>query len=319
MGTARQRREVGSLEKPSFGILLLQALPWRELLERCRYVEKLGFDSVWVADHLAAHSLWFDGWTLLAGLAAATERIRIGALVSSIAFHHPALLARQALTIDHISNGRLNLGVGAAGASQDHAAVGQEAWAVTERVERFREFVEALDRLLRNKTTSYSGRYYKIKEAVRPIPPVQSPRPPLTIAAHSPATLKIAAKYADTWNSLGYTMTSLRAMRGDEKFPVDMAFEDTRRRSLLLDKYAKKFGRDPRDIRRSFYFGFTPDAPFKSIENFREVVRRYQQIGVKEFIFCWMPGNAETRSTNLIHDRAALERLATEWIPSLQT
>ncbi len=298
--------------------MLLQALPWHEMLERCKYVEKLGFESVWVADHLAAHRLWFDGWSLLAALAAATERIRIGALVTSIAFHHPAVLAKQALTIDHISNGRLNLGIGAAGASQDHAAIGQEVWAVTERAERFREFVEALDRLLRNDTTNYSGRYYRIKEAVRPIPSVQSPRPPLIIAAHSPSTLKIAAQYADTWNSLGYTMTSLRAIRAEEKLPADMAFEDTRRRGLLLDKYAKELGRDPKDIRRSFYFGFTPDAPFESIENFHEVVRRYQQIGLDEFIFCWLPEDAETRSTNCIYDRASLERLATEWIPSLQ-
>lgn len=298
--------------------MLIQSYPWREMLERCRYVEELGFDSVWVADHLAAHRLWFDGWSLLAGLAASTERIRIGALVTSITFRHPALLAKEALTVDHISNGRLDLGIGAAGASVDHAAVGEKVWGFKERVDRFREFVEALDRLLRNDTINYSGRYYKIRNAVRPISTVQSPRPPLTIAAHSPATLQIAAQHADTWNSLGYTMKNLGAMSRGKKLSSDIAFEDTRKRGLLLDKYARKLGRNPKNIRRSFSIGFAPDAPFESIETFQEYVRKYQQIGIDEFTLFWDSEDAVPRTPNCIYDRASLKRLAEVWIPSLQ-
>ncbi len=314
----REQERLGYVRKLSFGIMLLQSMPWREMLQRCRYVEELGFDSVWVADHLAAHRLWFDGWGLLAGLAASTERIRLGALVTSIAFRHPTLLAKEAVTIDHLSNGRLNLGIGAAGSPEDHAAVGGDVWGLNERVQRFREFIEALDSLLRNDTTNYMGRYYQIRNAVRPIAAVQSPRPPLTIAAHSPATIKIAAQYADTWNSLGYTMTNLRALRRGEKPSTDVSFESTRKRGLLLDNYASKLGRDPKEIRRSFLVGFTPDVPMKSINAFQEFVRSYQQIGIDEFIFYWMPDDAEPRSLSYIYDRASLQLLAEEWIPSLE-
>ncbi len=306
------------MKRLRFGVMLIQSYPWREMLERCRYVEELGFDSVWVADHLAAHRLWFDGWSLLAGLAASTERIRIGALVTSITFRHPALLAKQALTVDHISNGRLDLGIGAAGAREDHAAVGENVWDFKERVERFREFIEALDSLLRNDTTNYSGRYYTIRNAVRPISTVQSPRPPLTIAAHSSATLQIAAQYADTWNSLGYTMKSLGAESRGETLSSDVAFEGTRKRGLLLDKYAGKLGRDPKDIRRSFSIGFSPDAPFESIKAFQEFVRKYQQIGIDEFTLFWSSEDDVSRTPNCVYDRASLQRLAEEWIPSLQ-
>ncbi len=305
------------MRKLSFGIMLLQRMPWREMLQRCKYVEELGFDSVWVADHLAAHRLWFDGWSLLAGLAASTERIRLGALVTSIAFRHPTLLAKEAVTIDHLSNGRLNLGIGAAGSPEDHAAVGGDVWSLNERVERFREFIEALDSLLRNDTTNYLGRYYQIRNAVRPIAAIQSPRPPLTIAAHSPATIKIAAQYADTWNSM--PITNLRAVRRGEKLSSDASFESTRKRGLLLDNYASKLGRDPKEIRRSFLVGgLTPHAPMKSVNAFQEFVRHYQQIGIDEFIFHWMPDDAEHPSLTPIYDRASLQLLAEEWIPSLE-
>ncbi len=90
-----------------FGIITLNNPPLPTLAKRWQLIEALGFDSVWVADHLAAPVPWFEGWTLLAALATQTSRIRIGTLVSSITLRHPALLARQALTLDHISNGRL--------------------------------------------------------------------------------------------------------------------------------------------------------------------------------------------------------------------
>src|SRR6266567_8463507 len=111
-----------------FGIVTDQNLPWAKLVERWRLFESLGFDSAWDCDHLVQPSRpdgpYFEAWTLLAALAAVTQRIRIGVLVSCNTFRHPSLLAREALTVDHVSNGRLDLGLGAGWYKPEHAMFG---------------------------------------------------------------------------------------------------------------------------------------------------------------------------------------------------
>ena len=113
-------------------------------------------------------------------------------------------------------------------------------------------------------------------------------------------------------------MKNLGAMSRGKKLSSDIDFEDTRKRGLLLDKYARKLGRNPKNIRRSFSIGFAPDAPFESIETFQEYVRKYQQIGIDEFTLFWDLEDAVPRTPNCIYDRASLKRLAEVWIPSLQ-
>src|SRR5438874_13297083 len=137
-----------------FGIVTDQCHPWSVLRERWQHVEALGFDSVWDCDHLIQPSQpdgpYFEAWTLLAALATATERIRIGVLVSCNTFRHPAVLAKQALTVDHLSNGRLDVGLGAGWYEPEHTLFGLEYPSTPERVGRFREAVEVVDGLLRN-------------------------------------------------------------------------------------------------------------------------------------------------------------------------
>ncbi len=113
-------------------------------------------------------------------------------------------------------------------------------------------------------------------------------------------------------------MKNLGAMDRGEKLSSDVAFEDTRKRGLLLDKYARKLGRDPKNIRHSFSIGFAPDPPFASIETFQEFVRKYQKIGIDEFTLFWESEDEVSRNPNCIYDRASLQRLAKEWIPSLR-
>jgi len=267
--------------KIRFGVLTVQNLPWQEEVERWKFIEKLGFDSVWLADHFTdpvnhtGH--WFESWTLLASLAVVTERIRIGTLVSSMPLRRPAVLARQALTVDHISNGRLELGLGT-GASRDpvHNMLGIEDWVGSERAERFKDQIEVIDRLLRHAVSNYNGKFYKLNEATMNPETIQKPRPPLVIAAMGKSMMKIAAKYADTWNSFGSE---------DWRTPAEKILENTRKRVELMEKYCDEIGRNPETLRRSLLFYSRHGRTIlDSEENFRNAINQYKEIGINEFI-----------------------------------
>jgi F420-dependent oxidoreductase-like protein len=278
-----------------FGLCTDQNMPWPKTLERWRLFERLGFDSAWDCDHYIQPSRpdgpYLEAWTLLAALAAGTERIRIGVLVSSNTFRHPALLAKQAVTVDHVSNGRLELGIGAGWYEPEHEMFGIDFPPRRELVDRFREAVEIVDGLLRNERTTYEGVHYRLRDAAFRPPPLQRPRPPLTIGAHGPRMLRIVARYADAWNSFGTP-------------------EQIRERNQVLDEACAEIGRDPREIVRSLYY-WVPrsDAdPWSSVDAFLDVVGRYREVGIEEFI--------------LDHPRDdqldVLERVAADVIPGLR-
>ncbi|MFX1367246.1 MAG: LLM class flavin-dependent oxidoreductase [Promethearchaeota archaeon] len=266
-----------------FGLAVLQNMPWAELEKIWRHIDSSNFDSLWVADHFVNYAdpaqSWFEGWTTLAGLAGCTSRVRIGTLVTSIPFRNPAVLARQALTVDHISNGRLNIGIGAGAPGNidpSYKMVGIENWSSKERSKRLKEQVEIVDALLCNKSADYSGQYYNLENAMMAPDPVQKPRPPITIAAHTRASLRVAAEHADTWNSFGAEFGA----------SPEIVVEKTRKRNELLDKYCEELGRDPGTIRRSLLvFGAEANTAFVSEEHFTEVVERYTAIGINELIF----------------------------------
>lgn len=278
-----------------FGICTDQNMPWPATVERWQYLEALGFDSLWVCDHLIQPSRptgpYFEGWTLLAALAARTERARIGVLVSSNTFRHPALLAKEAATIDHISNGRLELGLGAGWYLPEHEKFGIDFQPTGELVGRFKEAVEIVDLLLRNDVTSYHGRYYQLEEAPFRPGPLQQPRPPLTLGAKGPRMLGIVAQYADAWNSSG-------------------TVEELAERNKILDEHCDRIGRDPSEIVRSLYgwAAIMPDDPWESVDAFEEVIGRYREVGINEFIIDQPPD----------HQLPILERVATDVIPRLR-
>ena len=282
-------------QKLLFGICTDQNMSWETTVERWRYFESLGFDSLWDCDHYIQPSRptgpYFEAWTLLAALAARTERIRIGVLVSCNTFRHPALLAKQAVTVDHISDGRLELGLGAGWYAPEHEMLGIDFPPPPELVGRFREAVEVVDRLLRNDTTTYRGRYYRLSEATSRPGPLQKPRPPLMLGGHGPKVLRIVAAYGDAWNSFG-TVDELRA------------------RNRILDEHCAAIGRDPGAIRRSLYgwAAIMPNDPWASVDAFHEVVGRYREAGIHEFIIDQPP---EERFS-------VLERVAAEAIPALR-
>ncbi len=291
-------------QKLQFGIIILPDLPFDKCVERWRHVEALGFDSVWDCDHFVnpynPPSDWFEGWTMLGALAAQTSRIRIGSLVTPITLHNPALLARKAMTVDHISRGRLEVALGTGGAPLDHRMTGIPLSAMAERVRRFREVIEIVDSMLRNETSSYSGQFYRVENAIMRPAPVQRPRPPLTIAAHGPKTLEIAARLGDCWNSYAGRALSHRE-----------ALEVTRQRNEIISEHCVRLGREPGEVRRSLLVGITQETPFASVDAFHDFVEAYVEIGVHEFIFYWMR-EKEPGVLCRIGDPGLLEQVAEE-------
>ena len=192
-----------------FQVGILPDLEWPELLERFRDVEALGFDLAVTGDQFVdsmnPSRPWFDLWALLAGIAQATHRIRIAPCVAQIPMRDPATLARQVLTVDHISNGRVELGLGLGRpVAPSYRMMGLPNWSNSERADRFGEYVEIVSRMLANEQTTYEGRHYKI-EGATVHRSVQSPRPPITIAAMGPRMMRYAAIHADTWNTMSFS------------------------------------------------------------------------------------------------------------------
>jgi len=270
-------------QKLRFVIGAIQDTSWPEMISRWQRIESLGLDGVMLADHFVNFAQpkapWFEAWTLLAALATQTKTIRIG-LLTAIPWRNPAFLARQAMTVDHISNGRLDLGLGAGAPGAidvSYVMTGTPDWPARERVERFREVVEIIDQLLRNPESTYEGHYYQLKGTVMNPLPIQKPRPPLMIGANGPRMLKIAARYADTWNTFGGI---------DIKSPEEM-LTLTRARNTRLDEYCTEIGRDPATLRRSVLI-YTEEEYMKIYTQpgaFEEIVKRYREIGITEIMF----------------------------------
>ncbi|OBG78297.1 MULTISPECIES: LLM class flavin-dependent oxidoreductase [unclassified Mycobacterium] len=268
-----------------FGALLFPNAPWATLVDRCEHAEELGFRSLWIDDHganpQAPRSNWFEAFTTLAGLATCTRRILLGPLVSNVILRHPAVLARQAATIEAMSGGRLQLGLGAGYAPTDHALVGGDRWPRDERVERFAEAVELIDALLRADPVDFAGAHYRA-EGVRLRPaPVQRPRPPLCVAAHARSSLRLVARFGDIWSSFGgWGLSSHELIRA------------TRDRGDALDEFCADCGRDPATVRRQILAGSpatTPDPIWSSVQAFDDWVAAWEQVGIDEIVLYFPP------------------------------
>lgn len=292
-----------------FQVVVLPNTDWNALLARFLAVEELGFDLVGMADHFVdwtnPPSPWFDLWSQAAAVAANTSRIRLSTCVAQIPLRNPAMLARQALSVDHISNGRLELGLGLGlPIDPSYAMMGIPNWSNKERVARFGEYVEIVDGLLTNEVTSYKGEFYQIDAAVMNPRPVQKPRPPIMIAAMGPVMLKKAARYADIWNSLSFA----------EDF--DQQMNETRHRIEQVDEHCAAIGRDPGTLRRSYLMFDAKARPsgglikyYESESMFTDMVERVMELGVTD-IGMYYPMREE--------QLPMFEKIATEVIPKLR-
>ncbi|MFG2814642.1 LLM class flavin-dependent oxidoreductase [Streptomyces sp. NPDC048410] len=273
--------------------------------------EELGFHAAYTYDHLSWRTFrdgpWFGALPTLTAAAGVTERLRLGTLVTSPNFRHPVTLAKELISLDDISGGRITLGVGAGGSGFDATALGQEAWSPRERADRFAEFVSLLDRLLTEDAVSYAGDHYSAHEA-RDIPGcVQEPRLPFAVAATGPRGLKLAARYGQAW-----------VTTGDPKL-----FETgTPEQSVLavegqigrLTEACAEIGRDVADLDKIMLTGFTPDRArlLESVDAFVDFAGRYAALGVTELVIHWPIADSDFAA-----DQAVFEKIATEAVAQL--
>lgn len=183
--------------------------PWQEILELTRHCEATGWDGVYFADHFMPGTResaepedgpTFECWSVIAGLAAAVARLRLGTLVSSVTYRHPAVLANIAAAVDHISDGRLLLGIGAGWQQNEHDAYGIRLGSVKERLDRLEEAVHVLRGMLSQQRTTFVGEHYRITDAPNDPKPIQQPPPLLIGGGGEKRTMRIAAEHADEWN-----------------------------------------------------------------------------------------------------------------------
>ncbi len=261
--------------------------PYTDVLELAQHVEKTGWDGIWYADHFMPNAPdtstpHQEAWTTLSAIGAMVPRIRIGTLVIGNTYRHPAVLAKMAATLDHITHGRVVLGIGSGWQENEHQQYGIPFYTVAERLKRLDEACQVIKSLFTHTTTDFDGQYYQLQHAHLEPKPVQHPLPLLIGGGGEQVTLKITAKYADEWNVWG-DVSRLR-----QKMEV-------------LDAHCADIGRDPREIKRTavaLLFMSEDNAFLEKMRNadmqqpaiigtpseVKDIIAEYEYIGVDELI-----------------------------------
>lgn len=306
------------------GVYLPQVgMAWSELRDTVQTCDRLGIHSVWFMDHLYPPTLpqvpAFEAWTCAAALAPLTERLRFGHLVLCNSFRHPALLAKMAITLDHASGGRLDLGIGSGSYAPEFAAFGLRFPPPRERAEQLGEALEVVRRLLRQPSASFDGAHYRLHEAPSLPRPLQQPHPPIHVGgAGERYTLPVVARYADVWNCPTYALAEMP------------------RKLDVLRAECARIGRDPATLRVSEEAVLALVARREQVDEARALAeRRYAGAGwgFAAGGYCGTPDDivARIRARRalgvhgfifVLHDRAApetLRLLAREILPQLES
>jgi probable F420-dependent oxidoreductase len=260
-----------------------------EVLDLARMADTDGWHGVWFADHYMPNTGSetiqpgdvHECWAMLPAIAAVTDRVRIGPLVAPTSVHHPAVLANRAATIDHISNGRMVLGIGAGWQINEHHAYGIELQEPGPRVTRFDEAIQIIRSLLGNERTDFHGEYYDITDAPADPKPVQSPLP-ILVGTGSPRMLRITARHADEWNTWGAP-----DMSGGALDKLHTACEQVGRDPSTVWKSAQAlvFMSDNSDLAANIKAGdMGPRSIVGSTEQLVEEIARYAELGFDELI-----------------------------------
>ena len=250
-----------------YGLKLAQNATIGQYRAVWRIADAAGLDHCWCMDHFATLGARDDGpifeaWTLLAAMAAATTRTRIGCAVTGNTYRHPAVLAKAAVTVDHLSGGRLDFGIGAGWAENEHTMLGLPFGTARERADRLEEACQVIRLLWTQDRASFAGQYYRLTGAVAEPKPVQQPHPPIWIGgAGRRPTLRIAAQYANVWNAPGGSPEEVAELSG------------------VLDRHCADVGRDPAEIRRSVQVRMPATA-----DELVALAQGYAAVGVSELL-----------------------------------
>ncbi len=258
-------------KKLSFGIKTMpQYTTYEDILRVWREADAIpAYEHAWVFDHFMPiggadpAGPCLEGWTLLAALAAQTERLRVGVMVTGNTYRHPAVLANMGATVDLISHGRLDFGIGAGWNELEHDAYGIPLYKPGERIGRLGEACEVIRLMWTQEAPDFDGKYYQLKGARCEPKPVQKPYPPFVIGGSGEQkTLRVVAQYADIWN---YSAASL---------------DEFRHKNQVLDEHCAAVGREPAAITRSVQYVTNPTQ----LEQARETLREYISAGATHLI-----------------------------------
>ncbi|GAA3809480.1 LLM class flavin-dependent oxidoreductase [Streptomyces chiangmaiensis] len=268
--------------------------------------EQLGFHTAFTYDHLSWRSFrdgpWFGAIPTLTAAASVTHSMRLGTLVTSPNFRHPVTLAKELISLDDVSGGRITLGIGAGGTGFDATVLGQEPWTPRERADRFGEFLPLLDRLLTEDSVSYEGRYYSADEA-RNIPGcVQRPRLPFAVAATGPRGLLLAARHGQAWVTTGDPKLY-------ETGTPEQSVQALRAQTEKLAEACATIGRDVTELDKILLTGFTPDRgrPLESLDAFVDFAGQHRELGFTDLVIHWPIPDSDFAADEKVFERIALE------------
>jgi alkanesulfonate monooxygenase SsuD/methylene tetrahydromethanopterin reductase-like flavin-dependent oxidoreductase (luciferase family) len=263
------------------GLVILPSDRWAEACRQWQWADRVGFHTAWTYDHIRWGGMpdgpWHSAVPVLGAAAAVTERVRLGTLVATPNFRHPVTLARDALALDDVSNGRLDLGLGPGSEGPDATALGQRPWSRSERLARFEEFLQVFRPIVDGgptaRTTLRTTQYAAVDA---PSTPGALQRPlPLTIAAGAPKGMRIAARYGHDWVTVGPT--------GRGPGTPEAVFEAVARQLPLLEEACRAEGREPSNIGKVLLW--TPTEPvITSLDQFDELVGPVAELGFDQFV-----------------------------------
>lgn len=262
------------------GALVMPTDDWPRTVDRVQRLDELGFAHMWIYDHYAWQRYherpWHGTYTWLAGAAAVSNRIRLGTMVTNPNIRHPLAVAKDAMTIDHISDGRFTLGLGAGGRGFDAEVLGDRPLTAGRRVERMDEFADVLDGLLTGRITDHDGRWYTINDA-RVLPGcIQRPRVPLAIAGGGRQALRIVAARADQWITHGVSVPNQTAAETRAQLLAQVN---------LLERACTELDRDPAELDRILLVGLDSVRHLDSIDSFETTVSWASSAGFTDLVF----------------------------------